>query len=273
MRKRDSASTEALLREHEQYYVSACGRFLDRCLSGDHIWTLRGKTGELSDLIIHSKSTLLPMLCGAKEIPAPRFLGGLLSPVPVHSVQGLRGEAIAVETFLEEMGRKAQENIDYDLMSIDTAPGDGYFSAGPPGLILRIPRYTDMDAVAALQAGYEQEEVLPKGAVFNPAASRINAARIIQKARILCAELEGRLVGKINVSAVSFTRFQVGGVYVHPGFRGMGIASRMAAEFIGSLIAEGRGATLFVKKSNAAARKVYDRLGFSVIGDYRISYY
>ena len=271
MRKRDASGAEALLREHERYYVGACGKFLDRGPSGDQIWALRGKAGEPSALIIHAKSTLLPVLCGAKEIPAPRFSGGLFGPVTVHSVQGLRGEAIAMETALEKMGRKTAENIDYDLMAIDTAPNAG--CAGPPGLVLRIPMYTDLDAIAALQAGYEQEEVLPRGAVFNPATSRINTARIIEKARILGAELEGRLVGKINVSAVSFTRFQVGGVYVHPDFRGMGIARRMAAEFIGSLIAEGRGVTLFVKKSNPAARKVYDSLGLSVIGDYRISYY
>jgi len=273
MRKRDAAGAEALLREHEQRYVGACGKFLERGPSGNHVWALRGNAGEPSALIIHAGGTLMPALCGAKEIPAPRFSGGLFSRAVVHSVQGLRGEAIAVETALERMGRKTRENNDYDLMAIDTAPDAGCFSAGPPGLVLRIPRYTDMDAVAALQAGYEKEEVLPRGAVFNPAASRINAARIVGKARILCAELEGRLVGKINVNAVSFTRFQVGGVYVHPDFRGKGIARRMAAEFIGSLVAEGRGVTLFVKKSNAAARKVYDRLGFSAIGDYRISYY
>jgi len=257
MRKRDASGAEALLREHERYYVGTCAKFLDRGPS-DYVWAVRGKSGEPSALIIHAKSTLMPVLCGAKEIPAPRFSGGLFGPVAVHSVQGPRDEAIAVETALEKMGRKTAENIDYDLMAIDTLPDAACFLAGPPGLVFRIPRYT---------------EVLPRGAVFNPAASRINAARIIEKARILGAELEGRLVGKINVSAVSFTRFQVGGVYVHPDFRGMGIARRMAAEFIGSLIAEGRGVTLFVKKSNPAARKVYDRLGFSAIGDYRISYY
>jgi predicted GNAT family acetyltransferase len=131
----------------------------------------------------------------------------------------------------------------------------------------------DLDAVAALQAAYEQEEVLPKGSVFSPLSSRTNTANIISKSHILAAELGGRLVGKININAVSFTRYQVGGVYVHPSFRRLGIASRMATEFIGSLILQGRGVTLFVRKTNLAARRLYAGLGFSVRGDYRISYY
>jgi predicted GNAT family acetyltransferase len=127
--------------------------------------------------------------------------------------------------------------------------------------------------MAALQAAYEQEEVVPRGSTFSPAASRVNIANIIVNGQTLAAELDGRLVGKINISAVSFTRYQVGGVYVHPDFRGLGIARRMATEFIGPLVAQGRGVTLFVKKSNLAARRLYSGLGFSVRGDYRISYY
>jgi predicted GNAT family acetyltransferase len=65
----------------------------------------------------------------------------------------------------------------------------------------------------------------------------------------------------------------VGGVYVHPDFRGMGIARRMATEFAASLIGQGRGVTLFVKKSNLAARRLYASLGFVRCEDYRISYY
>jgi hypothetical protein len=53
----------------------------------------------------------------------------------------------------------------------------------------------------------------------------------------------------------------------------MGIARCMAEEFIASLINEGMGVTLFVKKNNVAARRLYLGLGFSVSGDYRITYY
>ncbi|MCL1958078.1 MAG: GNAT family N-acetyltransferase, partial [Spirochaetes bacterium] len=114
---------------------------------------------------------------------------------------------------------------------------------------------------------------LPKGANFSPAASRVNAANIIAKGQVLAAEVDGRFVGKINVSAVSFTRYQVGGVYVYPDFRGRGIAGAMAYEFISSLISQGRGVTLFARKSNNAACRLYKSLGFKNINDYCILYY
>jgi ribosomal protein S18 acetylase RimI-like enzyme len=273
MKSRDTGSIELLLREREKDCVGACGRFIGRNSFKSNIWTLRGKKGELSALILHSKSSLMPVLCGKKEIPSPRFLRSLLSGIKLHSVQGLKEEVIVLEKELEQLGGKTGDIFDYDLMCIDKPPNQKGYSSGPANLFLRAPKLADLDAVAALQAAYEKEEVLPKGSVFSPLSSRVNTANIITKSHILAAELGGRLVGKININAVSFTRYQVGGVYVHPSFRGLGIASRMAAEFIGSLILQGRGVTLFVRKTNMAARRLYAGLGFSARGDYRISYY
>jgi ribosomal protein S18 acetylase RimI-like enzyme len=271
MRKQEDAA--ALLRSRELRYVAACGRFLKREPPKDKVWTLRDKAGGIHALIVYSKRNLLPVFCDQKEIPPPRFLKGIFGVIPVHSVQGLRDEAIFLEASLEKLGLEAVEKIDYDLMRIDRLPNESGFSAGPAGLILREPRHIDMDALTVLQAGYEQEEVLPKGADFNPAVSRLNTEKIFSGEQILTAELGGRLVGKINTSAVSFSRFQIGGVYVHPDYRGLGIARRMTAEFVRSLITHGRGINLFVKKSNFAAISVYRRLGFEFLADYRISYY
>ena len=273
MRGRDVSAAEALLRAMEGGCVSACGRFLTRDGSGDHVWMLRGKRGELSALLVNSRSTLMPVLCGRKEIPIPRFLGGFMRKKRIHSVQGPREEVVVLEGAMEQMGRVITDIFDYDLMTLDRPPDPKGYLSGPSNLVLRVPKLTDLDEIAPLQAAYEQEEVLPRGSVFSPAASRVNITNIIYRAQILAAEICGRLVGKINISAVSFTRYQVGGVYVHPDFRGMGIARRMATEFIAPLINQGWGVTLFVKKTNLAARRLYSGLGFFARGNYRITYY
>ncbi|MDR3193469.1 MAG: GNAT family N-acetyltransferase, partial [Treponema sp.] len=67
--------------------------------------------------------------------------------------------------------------------------------------------------------------------------------------------------------------YQIGGVYVHPAYRGRGIARRLCAELARELLAEGKGLSLFVKKQNPAARSVYRDIGFKTQADYRISYY
>jgi len=270
MSKKDIPRVEDLLRDMEDDCVTACGRFLSREAS-DHVWMLCSDKNEFIAVLVNSRSTLIPVLCGMNEIPTPVFLKYFFRLKNIHSVQGLKNEVLVLEKDMENFGKEVSEIIDYDLMCIDRQP----IKKGNPAvnITLRIPKLTDLNALAPLQAAYEQEEVLHKGSVFSAAASRVNLSNIIKTGRILAAELNGRLVGKINVNAVSFTRYQVGGVYVHPDFRGLGIARRMAAEFITSLTAEGRGVTLFVKKSNLPARRLYTGLGFTVRGDYRITYY
>jgi len=273
MKGKDIFKLENFLRKIENNYVNACGRFLAYDPSTDCIWFLQDRDGNVKALIINSKNTLIPVLCGEKEIPQLKFLRKLLRLKNIHSVQGLSEEVIFLENALKKSGKVTADIFDYDLMSLDTLPPTKGLLAGPENLKLRVPQMVDLDALAPLQAGYEQEEVLPKGSAFNPAASRVNITNIIANGLILAAELNGRLVGKINVNAVSFTRYQVGGVYVSPDFRGMGIASFMTTEFITSLANKGKGITLFVKKNNIPARRLYNSIGFNIKGDYRITYY
>jgi hypothetical protein len=273
MKEKDVPQIENVLRDRENDCVTACGRFLEREVLRENVWILRAGKEDIAGLLINSRSTLIPVLCGLKEIPDPDFLKSFFRIKKIHSVQGIRDEVYIFENALEKMGKTIVDIFDYDLMTLDNLPLIKDKAPSQMNLVLRIPQLVDLDGIAPLQAAYEQEEVLPKGSVFSPAASRINIANIIKKRQILAAELNGKLIGKINVSSVSFTRFLIGGVYVHPDFRGMGIARRMAAEFTSSLISQGKGITLFVKKSNLAARRLYTGLGFSVRKDYRITYY
>ena len=275
MKKKESdiKAAETLLRTNECKYVSACGRFLSLDESKGHVWMLSEKKTTASALIVYSKSTVIPVLCGKKDFPSPDFLKEFVKKKKIHSLQGRKEDVLVLENIMKQMGAQISCSFDYDLMNLERQPDQKCFSSGPKNLVLRAPRLIDLDAVAPLQAAYEKEEVLPNGSDFSPATSRVNLAHIIAREQILCAEINGRIVGKININAVSFTRYQVGGVYVHPDFRNMGIARRMAGEFITSLINTGRGVTLFVKKANKHAQRLYLGLGFTVFGDYRITYF
>jgi len=269
----DIKSAEILLRANENKNVSACGRFLALDETKGSVWLLNGKNANPQALFVYSRKTLIPVFCGKKEIPYPDFLKELVKKNKIHSVQGQKQDVLVLEDMIKQAGAQASDIYDYDLMSTDNQPEKKCFSSGPVNLVLRTPRLVDLDAASPLQAAYEKVEVLPNGSDFSPAASRVNLANIIAKGQILCAEIDGRMVGKINVNAVSFTRYQVGGIFVHPDFRGLGIARRMTAEFISPLIKSGKGITLFVKKNNVQAKRLYSGLGFTAFGDYRISYY
>jgi predicted GNAT family acetyltransferase len=198
---------------------------------------------------------------------------GFLNRTPVHAVQGLLGDADLLEAALADFGYHAAEQRDYDLMALEKTPQEDAPGAVPRGLEFRRPDCADLEAMYPLQAGYEEEEVLPRGAALNHAACRLALSNILSKEQSLIACLDRRIVGKINTNAASFTRVQIGGVYVLPEYRGLGIGRRMTAVFAEELIARGRGVTLFVKKNNPAAQKIYRRIGFEDAGDYRISYY
>jgi predicted GNAT family acetyltransferase len=253
--------------------VAASARFLHQEDPHDHGWSLHDEEGNMIALIIHSKRSLFPVLNGMKEILLPRFICRFIQEIALHSVQGIRRDTKLLEDAIAHLGIIPTEHIDYDLMSLDREPSPNSLRAGPRRLVLRHPVLSDMDALFLLQAAYEQEEVLPQGAAFNPAACRLSLEHIVAHEQVLIAELEGRILGKINTSAASFSRYQIGGVYVHPQFRGLGIASRMIAVFVRDILASGKGVTLFVKKRNLPALTAYRRVGFHVIEDYRISYY
>ena len=275
--KEDVYKAEVFLRERERFCVAACSRFLGIGESGGHVWHLGDQDGGISALLLHTRRSLFPVFNKdariSGRVPGPRFLNRFLGKVPIHALQGLREDVEVLETLMVNQNYFAAEQIDYELMSLDSAPRPEAFMAGPARLILRAPAAGDEEFLFNLQSAYEQEEVLPGNASFNPAVSRLNLEHILSRERMLVAELDGRVVGKINTSAESFTRYQVGGVYVHPGCRGLGIAVRMTAVFVRNLLAEGKGITLFVKKRNTAAQAVYRKAGFSALAGYRITYY
>jgi GNAT superfamily N-acetyltransferase len=273
LRSKNYWEARDFLEGREGRCVSACARFLHMKGSRDHVWALRDDNESIKALLLHSRRSLYPIFNGNKDIPLPKFLNNFLLKVPIHAVQGLKPETEILEAAMESKGYHSAERIDYDLMALEDPPVSSCFRSGPVDLQLRPPIARDIDELFTLQAAYEQEEVLPKGAVFNAAASRANLERLLKTEQMLLACLDGRIVAKINTSAASFTRYQIGGVYVKPDCRGRGIAVRMAAVFLKGLINEGRGVTLFVKKENAAARAVYRHTGFTVRGDYRICYY
>jgi predicted GNAT family acetyltransferase len=253
--------------------VAAAARFRQLDLAQDQLWAFFSPQGRVAGLLLQSKRIWFPLFYGRRNIPAPGFLERFLLRCPLHAVQGIREDAELMEAMLKRQGRGVQDQYDYDLMRLDQPPQRESLSRGPPELILRRPEMADAEGLYPLQAAYEREEVLPKGAAFVPAACRLSLEQAISRKSMLAALLDGRVVGKIHISAESFSRFQIGGVYVHPGYRGRGVATRMTAVFTQELLVRGKGVSLFVKKRNTSAQQVYRRIGFNPLADYRICYY
>jgi ribosomal protein S18 acetylase RimI-like enzyme len=261
------------LKSREEFCTAACARFLHRRSGHDKVWYISVTGNAPSALLILSRRSLFPLFDCRRDIPLPPFINRFFRANPIHAIQGLVEDTERLEAAALGLGRITADRFDYDLMVLDDEPNPECLRRGPPGLILRKPEAADTEALFTLQAAYEQEEVIPRGGAFNPAASRLYLEQLLKKEYVLAAELGGRIVGKINTSGEAFTRCQIGGVYVLPGCRGLGIGVRMTAALVRNLRAAGKGVSLFVKKRNHAARAVYRRVGFRAIADYRICYY
>jgi ribosomal protein S18 acetylase RimI-like enzyme len=274
VKRRNLASCENFLRDRERYCVSACSRFRSR-IRGDRFWAFTDPDGENTALLCCHHRILFPVFAAPslREIPAPRFLGRFIFFNPPHAVQGLPPVTEIFEEALAGLGCEKTDQFDYDLMSLDQEPDPVSLGAGPPDLVLTKPEISDLEEMLPLQAEYDRAEVLPRGSEFKIENSRLVLSQLIRKEQMLAAKLNGKIVGKINTNAESFTRFQIGGVYVHPDYRSLGIARRMTAALASALFARGKAVTLFVKKYNAAARSAYQKVGFKLTGDYRICYY
>ncbi|GEM_PF-370649 len=275
------AATEALLRRREEDCVAACARYVDGTIDRRHSWVDVDADGAIRSLLLVSGSVLYPLLeaydedtdCTAPE-RTPRHL-----PVKKHglrSIQGLARDVAAAARSASDQGYPEPECRDYHLMALDGLPLPGALAAGPAALTIRRIAPTDPEAVTRLlplQEAYEREEVLPAGTAFHAAACRLGLQKIQQSHILLQADLDGRTVAKANTNARGFTRDQIGGVYVLPGYRGRGIGTRLTAALAAELGTEARRAVLFVKKNNPAAIRAYEKVGFRVRDDYRICYY
>jgi GNAT superfamily N-acetyltransferase len=312
IRPADLARVEVFLRLREPCCVTACSRYLKRIEAGErHLgWVLRqkgllGRSSPPEALILYHKRMLFPILgealkhAGGLSLPPPGFLDDYMRRVGVYGVQGLKEDSLYIEGLLAMKGHRPLVSIDYDLMF--RAPlHAGWNTAGIPlpqplpqgegsalnayeeagalaplggGLRLREGGKEDMDALFPLQAAYEQEEVILPGEALKPAVCRLNLKQIMEEERLLAVFDGEKAVGKINTNAESYSCTQMGGVYVLPSYRRHGIALQLTATLAGRLAAEGRGVSLFVKKRNEAARRVYLKAGLRPIADYRISYY
>jgi RimJ/RimL family protein N-acetyltransferase len=263
---------EMFLKAREPFCVSACAHFLRMSYLFDKMWVLSAGRAAVSALLFQSGRTLYPVFGGHVSMRLPVFMHRILRNSNIHAVQGLLRDTALLEELLLPLAFIARERIDFDLMNLDSGEQLRALTKPPAAINFRVPTSADIASLVPLQAAYQKEEVLQAGALYSPALCRYQTEYIVRNEKILIACNRGRIIGKINTNAQSYSRYQLGGVYVEPAYRNCGVASAMTNVFCRLLLAEGKALTLFVKKNNLAAIRVYQKTGFTKTADYRIVY-
>jgi predicted GNAT family acetyltransferase len=262
---------EGFVKEHENVCTAPAAKFKKGLQKSDKLWNLCDENGTVKALLLYSGRALFPIFDNIDSVPTPCFMSFLFLQHPVYAIQGSARDVHQLETMLQKRGQIPSDPKDFYLMKLDALPSIP--QKIDSRLIIRRPDMRDVEDLYELHKQYEIEEVIPKNGTFSPINCRHMVTSMIMNNKVLVGELDGRLVAKVNINADSYTRYQIGGVFVDPAFRSKGYASHIVALFCQMLISEGRGVTLFVNKTNTPAQKVYQKLGFQIISDYRITYY
>lgn len=287
LRPREADLARDFLLPREERCVAAMTKLLELERGGGNwgkhsLWLGSAEGVATSLLFFAAGGTLYPVLDNPEDESNRRALERLLRSRRVRSIQGTLAEVRSAEKAIQAVsgsilagaGGETSDPVDYFLMSLKGEPRPEALSAGPSELRVRRGGPEDAERLFPLQEAYEVEEVVPTGGAFNPAVCRLVLEASLRGDRTtLYAELGGTIVAKAGTNALGAAYDQIGGVYVLPGLRGRGIATRLVAELCRGIVEKGKRASLFVKKSNPAARRAYQKIGFEVSGDYRITYF
>lgn len=143
-------------------------------------------------------------------------------------------------------------------------------AAVAPDLAVRRARISDFDLVLpACVAMYTEEVGVSPLGWDGGTAYRARVAELIRAGRSYVRIEDGQVVFKAELGAVSRDACQVQGVWVHPQWRGHGLAAGcMAAVIADALACVAPTVTLYVNDYNVRARAVYERCGFRQVATF-----
>ncbi|MCE5257086.1 MAG: GNAT family N-acetyltransferase [Spirochaetaceae bacterium] len=208
-------------------------------------------------------------------------------------IKGFYGEKSDISRVQGFVATKALEERDFLLMVLDSGQKEEMEPLGAAllscflstqelalhcgtirqdGLLVRDADKNDFRELCRLHEEYLDEE-LQLHTVSSRWTLHQKVNSLLEQQHIVLAFKDGKPAGKANTNARGLAADQIGGVYVRPEFRNQGIATAMVGHLSGAIRARGRNCILYVRPENRAARRVYEKLGFSAIGVYRSVYF
>lgn len=188
----------------------------------------------------------------------------------VYSIVGVERDVLALQAML---GLTPRNGVEYYLMEQDLPLPSMPDPRLPARLSLRNATPADAGAIFEIQRGYEIEEVLLDSSTFDPGVSMKHLKLVLATQRVIIAEIDGVAVAKAGTNARGIGYEQIGGVYTAPEYRSRGVAARLMQRLVEEIGQAGKRSALFVKRTNAPALRLYEKLGFATRDSFRITYY
>lgn len=213
--------------------------------------------------------------CAANVVPvqaSSRALGALATKVVrrrswASSVFGPADQVLDLWGRLERHWGPPREVRENQLvMTMATPPSALGVPVDPD---VRPARLDELDAVVPAAAAMFTEEIGYPPFQGNGLAYRRGVAGLIEQGHSFVRVEDGEVVFKADLGSVALGVAQIQGVWVHPRWRGQGLAApAMAAVVEQTLASVAPTATLYVNDFNAPAVATYRRVGFVQTGTF-----
>jgi ribosomal protein S18 acetylase RimI-like enzyme len=235
------------------------------------LW-IRHEGGEVNGgLYLSRYGVVLPAFDRKKEASTDTdFLQKVLRPRMdrLFSIIGMEDRVLELE---QNIGSPPPDFESYRMFTGEILPENA--GGTPEDMTLHRAVPSDLDRLWDLEKAYLREEVLRAGSRMDERAGRRHFLGTLKEQEVYYAALGNRIVAKAGTNARGVKYDQIGGVFVIPELRGCGFARIVMNRLLESITAADRRACLFVKTSNVPALKLYEKLGFSDRGPFRISYW
>lgn len=136
---------------------------------------------------------------------------------------------------------------------------------------VRRARISELDPIFLASVKMHREETLEDPLARNASAFRRHVRYRIEHGRTFgWFDDHHRLLFKADISTRCSHGAQISGVYTAPKHRNQGLATRAMGDICDILFDEGLPRlTLYVNRTNTAALRVYEKLGFRLLGPYQ----
>lgn len=213
--------------------------------------------------------------------PLPSIINSLTGIFKQCETKGIMGEAkssLAIqEIFKTEFSCKPVKYTDYKLLIFQkeninnierhlsgrAKNNSAVFESFPSETEFVRVSETDAEQLLPLQTAYEKEELLLPEKQIPRYISLIIFEKMLKKETVFAAKSHKAFIGKAGTNAQGFFWNQIGGVYVKPEYRNLGIGTELIRILLNNFAAEKKNAALFVKETNDSALKVYLKAGFN----------
>jgi GNAT superfamily N-acetyltransferase len=214
-------------------------------------------------------AAVLMIVGGSATIYAPASADvGPLARVAVREpLRFIMGRADLMTPVATLAGNRVERIEQHHFVDVTTQRFHRELAQPPRGVMVRRGKTSDVGALADLYADASGFEGLSPGQIRNIMLNRVTHLRTYL---VVAGD---NIVAAASTSAESYTAAMIGGVWAAPTARGKGYGTLAVAALSAELLRERMKPYLFYLVDNGPAEHIYTKIGFRVIGDWKVIYF